>query len=280
MSNSGISPWRSWCKRASEWVEAPRQQAFIIAAILLNSITLGLNTVPAVHLRFGDTLDLVDHVIIGVFVIEIILKLLYSGWRFFSNGWNIFDFLIVGIALLPASGVFSVLRTLRVLRVLRLLNKLRQLRLIVEAMMRSLPSLGWIAVLLSVLYFVFGIMGATLFGQDHPKLFGNLGITMYTLFELMTLEGWNSTAREVMETHPHAYLYFIPFLLLASYTLLNLVIGVIVTSMEGLHLLVHDSDIEPEPTTKELMLEIHRLHAKLDTLQVSMLEREMETEKM
>ncbi len=276
MNNAGMSPWRAWCIRAGEWIEAPRQQTFIVAAILFNSLTLGMSTVPALHERYGEMLNVIDHLIIGIFVVEIVLKLLHTGRRFFTSGWNVFDFLIVGISLLPASGVFSVLRTLRVLRALRLLNKLRQLRLIVEAMMRSLPSLGWIAVLLSILFYVFGIIGTTLYGQDHPRLFGNLGITLYTLFELMTLEGWNATAREVMATHPHAYVFFIPFLLLASYTLLNLVIGVIVTSMEGLHLVIHNTDSEPEPTTKELMAEIHRLHAKLDTLHESMEARTIE----
>jgi voltage-gated sodium channel len=279
MSNAGISRWRIWCSLANEWIEAPRQQSFIVAAILLNSFTLGLSAVPALQDRYGEILNLIDHIIIGIFVVEIMLKLLHSGRNFFTNGWNVFDFIIVGISLLPTSGVFSVLRTLRILRALRLLNKLRQLRHIVEAMMRSLPSLGWIAVLLSILFYVFGIIGTTLYGANHPKLFGNLGITLFTLFELMTLEGWNSTAREVMTTHPHAYIFFIPFLLLASYTLLNLVIGVIVTSMEGLHLVVHDTEIEPEPTAKQLMTEIHRLHDKLDILQSRLEEREIETVK-
>ena len=267
MIQANISPWRVWCIRAGNWIEAPRQQMFIVAAILFNSITLGLDTVPMLHERYGEMLNLIDHIIIGIFVVEIVLKILHTGGRFFSSGWNVFDFVIVGISLLPASGVFSVLRTLRVLRMLRLLNKMQQLRHIVEAMMRSLPSLGWIAVLLFILLYIFGIIGTTLFGADHPELFGNLAVTLYTLFELMTLEGWNSTAREVMETHPHAYLFFIPYLLLASYTLLNLVIGVIVSSMESMHMEVHDSDNEPEPSTKELMAEIYRLHAKLDTLQ-------------
>jgi len=263
------------------WIEAPRQQVFIVAAILFNSATLGLDTVPLIHELYGETLSLIDHIIIGIFVVEIAAKLLHTGRRFFTNPWNVFDFIIVGVSVLPASGVFSVLRTLRVVRMLRLINKMQQLRHIVEAMMRSLPSLGWIAVLLCILFYVFGIIGTAFFGADHPKLFGNLGVSLYTLFELMTLEGWNSTAREVMETHPHAYIFFIPYLLLASYTLLNLVIGVIVSSMEGLHIVAADSEIEPEPTGpppnplrngggrcpgRDLMAEIYRLHAKLDAL--------------
>jgi len=280
MRETQVTRWQQVRLQVGEWIEAPRQQAFIVAAILVNTLTLALGTVPALQERYGHTLDLVDHLIIGIFVLEITLKLCHSGGRFFTGAWNVFDFVIVAIALLPASGVFSALRTLRILRALRLLNKLRQLRNIVEMMLRSLPGLGWITVLLSILFFVFGIIGATLFGTDHPELFGNLAVTFYTLFELMTLEGWTTTARTVMSTHPHAYLFFVPFLLLASYTLLNLVIGVIVSSMEGLHLgSTHEDETpDPDPTVPMLMAEMRRLHDKLDRLERRLAEQNAELE--
>ncbi|MHB0937837.1 MAG: ion transporter [Armatimonadota bacterium] len=271
MSTLQTSRWQEYRIKAGDWIDAPRQQTIIIMVILLNALTLGLETVPGVMARFGHALHLLDHVILGIFVLEIVLKLQRHGWRFFASGWNLFDFVIVGISLLPASGVFSVFRTLRILRALRLLNKLRQLRHIVETMMRSLPGLGWVSLLLLLLFYIFGIIGTTLFGTAHPQYFGNMAVTIYSLFELMTLEGWNSMARDVMATHPHAYLFFVPFILLASYMLLNLVIGVIISNMEGLHQDGHTVEEEQpaaaEPDQRDLHAAIQALHEKIDRLE-------------
>jgi voltage-gated sodium channel len=153
------------------------------------------------------------------------------GFSFFKSGWNIFDFSIVAIALLPASGTLAVLRSLRIFRSLRLLKNLPKLRFIVEALLHSLPSLGWIFVLLALVFYVFAVIGTKLFGAAYPEWFGNLGASMFSLFQIMTLEGWVEISRAVMKDFPLANIYFIIFILLASYTTLNIFIAIVVNTM-------------------------------------------------
>ena len=218
------------------WVEAPRVQNFIIALIILNAVILGMETSPAIMERIGPVLLTLDSIILGVFVVEIGLKLIAQGPGFFRRGWNIFDFLVVGIALVPASGPLAVLRALRILRVLRLLSMLPRLRFVVEALLHSLPGIGSIALLMVVVYYVAAVMATGLFGASHPEWFGDLSRSMYTLFQIMTLESWSmGIVRPVMETHPYAWLFFIPFILIATFTVLNLFIAIIVDAMQTMH---------------------------------------------
>jgi voltage-gated sodium channel len=222
--------------RVGALVDHPRVQAFIIAVIVLNAITLGLETSPDVMRRAGGLLHWIDRLILAVFVLEIGLKLYAARGRFFASGWNVFDFLIVAIALVPDSGPFAVLRTLRVLRLLRLVNKLPRLRRIVESMLRAIPSIGWLSLLLMLIFYIFAVMGTTLFGAAFPEWFGSLGATLYTLFQVMTLESWSmGIARPVMEQFPAAPLFFVPFILIATYSMLNLFIAVVVSTMQALH---------------------------------------------
>jgi voltage-gated sodium channel len=222
--------------RAGRWIESSRIQKFIIGLILFNAVTLGLETSATVMSRFGAVLTGIDKVILGIFVLEILIKLYASGWRFFKNPWNLFDFIIVGIALVPASGPLTVLRTLRVLRVLRLISMVPQLRFVVEALLHALPGIASIAILMVVLYYVFAVMATGLFGAQFPDWFGTIGRSMYTLFQIMTLESWSmGIARPVMQTHPYAWLFFVPFILVATFTILNLFIAIIVNTMQTLH---------------------------------------------
>jgi voltage-gated sodium channel len=186
--------------------------------------------------RYGDVLITLDRIILGVFVLEILVKLLAFDLRFFRNPWNVFDFIIIGIALVPASGPLAVLRTLRVLRVLRLVSMMPRLRFVVEALLHALPGIGSIAMLMAVLYYVFAVMATGLFGERFPDWFGTIGLSMYTLFQVMTLESWSmGIARPVMEAYPYAWLFFVPFILLATFTILNLFIAIIVNTMQTLH---------------------------------------------
>ncbi len=222
--------------RVTAWVEAPRVQYGIIVLIVINAVTLGLETSPAVMARVGFWLLSLDHLILGIFVIEILAKLYAYRWRFFRDAWNVFDFVIVGIALVPTSGPLAVLRALRILRVLRLISKVPRLRFVVESLLQAIPGIASIAGLMVLLYYVFAVMATALFGGEHSAWFANIGRSMYTLFQIMTLESWSmGIVRPVMETHPYAWLFFIPFILVATFTVLNLFIAIIVNTMQTMH---------------------------------------------
>lgn len=226
-----------------QFFEGKFAQNFIIGLIVLNSITIGMETSENVMLNYGQTLLLIDKIILSVFVMEILLKLYAYGFSFFKNGWNIFDFSIVAIALLPASGALAVLRSLRIFRSLRLIKNLPKLRFIVEALLHSLPSIGWIFVLLALVFYVFAVIGTKLFGAAYPEWFGNLGASMFTLFQIMTLEGWAEISREIMKEFPLANLYFIIFILLASYTTLNIFIAIVVNTMSEVQKKTSDENV-------------------------------------
>ena len=196
------------------------------------------------NVSFGNILLLIDKIILAIFVIEITLKLYAYGFSFFKSGWNIFDFSIVAVALLPASGTLAVFRSLRIFRSLRLLKNLPKLRFIVEALLHSLPSLGWIFVLLALVFYVFAVIGTKLFGAAYPEWFGNLGASMFSLFQIMTLEGWVEISRAVMKDFPLANIYFIIFILLASYTTLNIFIAIVVNTMSEVQQKTSNESVE------------------------------------
>lgn len=214
------------------WIESLRVRLFIIILILINAATLGMETVPTLVQNYGSILHRLDQILLGIFVVEMALKLYALGWRFFKSGWNIFDFFIIAIALIPSNGVFSVLRIMRILRVLRLISLVSQLRFVVEALLRAVPGISSIFVLLLIVYYTFAVIATTLFGPDFPQWFGTLAQTMYTLFQVMTLEGWAEIANTIMSKFPYAWLFFILFILIATFTMLNLFIAVMVNTMQ------------------------------------------------
>jgi voltage-gated sodium channel len=229
--------------RLASWVETPRIQYSIVVLIVINAITLGLETSPTVMAHAGSWLLALDNFILSVFVIEISIKLYAHRRDFFCDPWNVFDFIIITIALIPASGPLAVLRALRILRVLRLVSMVPKLRFVVESLLQAIPGIASIAGLLVLLYYVFAVMATGLFGADHPAWFGTIGKSMYTLFQIMTLESWSmGIARPVMETHPYAWLFFIPFILIATFTILNLFIAIIVNTMQTMHERTHKQE--------------------------------------
>jgi voltage-gated sodium channel len=245
------------------FVESPRVQGAIIALILANAVTLGLETFPPVVARFGDVLHILDQALLAVFVIELALKLVAHGPRFFRGGWNIFDFVVVGIALLPSSGALSVLRALRVLRVLRLVSAVPKMRFVVESLARSLPGLGSIGLLLILFFYVFAVMATKLYGAHFPQWFGSLWASMFSLFQIMTLEGWADIARAVMAREPGAWVFFLVFILLATFTVLNLFIAVIVNAMQEPETPVHHHPVASRDDVEALRAEIAALRAAL-----------------
>jgi voltage-gated sodium channel len=215
------------------FLDRPAVTRFLIAVILINAITLGLETVPAAMERAGALILGIDHLCLGIFVVELLLRLYSQGLRFFRSGWNVFDFVIVGISLLPSAGGFSVLRALRILRVLRVVSVVPSLRRVVDGLGRALPGMGSVFLLILIIYYIAAVMATKLFGTSFPQWFGTLSATSFTLFQIMTLEGWSGEiVRPVMEVYPYAWAFFVPFILVTTFAVLNLIVGLIVNSMQ------------------------------------------------
>ncbi|MGJ3263486.1 MAG: ion transporter [Salinarimonas sp.] len=222
--------------RLKSFVESRIVERVIMVLILVNAVTLGLETVPAAMERFGAVLLALDKAILAVFVVEIAARLAVHRLRFFTNAWNVFDFLVVGIALVPATGAFSVLRALRVLRLLRLVTIVPSLRRVVGAMVGALPGMGSVIVLLTLVFYVFSVMATKLFSASFPEWFGSIAASAYTLFQVMTLESWSmGIVRPVMEVYSYAWAFFLPFILVTTFTVLNLFIGIVVSAMQAVH---------------------------------------------
>jgi voltage-gated sodium channel len=216
------------------FLEKPATQNLVLGLILVNAVILGLETSAGVMAAYGPALKTIDSVILAIFVVEIVLRIYAHGTRFFKDPWSVFDFAVVAIALVPASGPFAVLRALRVLRVLRVLTIVPSMRRVVGGLLAAIPGLGSIAMVLGLIFYVFGVIATKLFGADFPDWFGTLGRSLYTLFQVMTLESWSmGIVRPVMEEFPYAWTFFIPFILTATFTMLNLFIGVIVSAMQS-----------------------------------------------
>jgi len=239
-------------QRLALWVESLPVQKFVIAVIVINAITLGLETSAGVMAARGPWRKVLDTAALGIFVVELLLKLYAFGPRFFRNAWNVFDLIVVGIALVPASGPFAVLRALRVLRVLRLISMMPRLRFVVEALLAAVPGIAAIAGLMALIYYVFAVIATGLFGPSFPDWFGTLGNSLYSLFQIMTLESWSmGIVRPVMEVYPWAWAFFVPFILVATFTMLNLFIAIIVNTMQSMH------DQEKEETLEAMRTLTH-----------------------
>lgn len=225
-----------WRDRLVALVEHPIFLNFITGLILLNAVTLGLETYPIEADWFDRVLPVVDAVIVTIFVIELALKMVAYGARFFRSGWNWFDMVVVGVSLFPDAGAFTVLRALRILRVFRLFSVMPEMRKVVEALMRAIPGMGAIIAVLALMFYVSAVMATKLFGLSNPELFGTLGGSAFTLFQVMTLEGWAmEVARPVMAEVSFAWIFFLVFIVLTSFAILNLFIAVIVDSLQAKH---------------------------------------------
>ncbi len=205
----------------------------IIVLLILNAITLGLETSKSVMASFGSIIHFLDILILTLFVIEIVARLYAKGLSFFKDAWNVFDLCIITIALIPATGPFQVLRALRILRILRLASAIPSMRRVVNGLITAIPGMGSITALLSMIFYLFAVIATNLFAESFPQWFGSIGGSLYSLFQIMTLESWSmGIVRPVMDKYPLAWLFFVPFILLTSFTVLNLFIGIIVSSMQ------------------------------------------------
>ena len=250
-------------QRLVAFVEHPWFQNTTIAVILLNAVTLGLETSATAMEAAGPLLHLLDRFALGYFVVEILLRIAAHGWRFFRSGWGWFDMAIVAVSLLPNSGSLSVLRALRILRALRLFSTVPALRRVVGALVAALPGMGSIAVVLGVLFYVSAVLATKLFAAAFPEWFGHLPASLYTLFQIMTLEGWSEgIVRPVLKVHSWAWIFFLPFIVVTSFAVLNLFIGVIVSALQDA--------AGPSPESVALREEIRALREEIRETRAAM----------
>jgi len=219
--------------RLRAFIELPRVQHAIVALIVINAVLLGLETWPTAVTMAGDLILRLDGLILAVFVAEILVRLYVYRGGFWRDPWSVFDFAVVAIALVPATGPLAVFRALRVLRVLRLLTMVPSMRRVVGALLAAIPGLSAIGLVLLIFFYVSAVIATNLFAATHPDWFGSIGLSLYTLFQVMTLESWSmGIARPVMDSFPYAWAFFVPFILIATFTMLNLFIAIIVSAMQ------------------------------------------------
>jgi voltage-gated sodium channel len=241
-------------------------QRFITAVIVFNAITLGLETSQTMVQRYGDALHVIDRAVVVIFVIELLARVYAYGIRFFRDPWNWFDAVIVTIAVLPTSGAFSVLRALRVLRVLRLISVVPSMQRVVGALLGALPGMASIAALLSLVLYVSAVIATKLYHDISPEYFGDLSTSLFTLFQTMTGEAWPDIARDVMSKEPMAWIFFVIYIVITGFTVLNLFIAVAVSAMESQ---VHERDAAEEAedradldaTLRSILTELRELRA-------------------
>ncbi|MEH6645312.1 ion transporter [Sulfitobacter sp.] len=251
--------------KLATYLESDRVRNVILGVILFNAVILGMETSKPIMARAGDLIVFLDKLCLAVFVVELFAKLVAYRTRFFRDGWNIFDFVIVGISLVPLAQGFSALRALRILRVLRVVSVAPRLRRVVEGFVTALPGMASVFLLMALIFYIAAVMATKLFGSAFDEWFGTLGRSGYSLFQIMTLESWSmGIVRPVMEVYPQAWLFFVPFIMVTTFAVVNLLVGLIVNSMQDAHQeeTVASTDAYRLGVTEKL----NALEAKLDAL--------------
>ncbi|MDQ3426034.1 MAG: ion transporter [Actinomycetota bacterium] len=220
----------------SRFVDSAPFTVVVVATIAVNAVVLGLQTYEGLESRWGSLLNAVNAACVAVFIVELGLRVASywpRPWEFFRNGWNVFDFVVVGATFVPGvSGNSTLLRLVRLLRVVRLVRVLPDLRVLLLGVWRSVPPLASIAAVTAMILFVYGMIGWVLFADDLPERWGNIGAAMLTLFVMLTLEDFPVYMAEAMEIHSWAWIYFVSFILVAAFIVLNVLIGIVLNSME------------------------------------------------
>ena len=222
--------------RTARIVNAPVFEYAIIGVIIGNAILLGMETSPALDDRYGRWMHLGNNVALGIFIVEALMKMFAlapQSHRYFKDGWNVFDFLIIVFSLIPATGEFAMIaRLARLLRALRLISTIKELRLIVSALVRSIPSVGHVIMLMSIIIYIYAIIGYQLFHEHDPTNWRNLGTSVLTLFNIITLEGWTEIMATAMELHDFAWFYFVSYVIVATFVVVNLFIAIIINNLD------------------------------------------------
>ncbi|WP_037970646.1 ion transporter [Sulfitobacter noctilucae] len=268
-----MSARRAW---VYDLVEASWFKNAIMVVIIFNAITLGMSTSDYLMAQMGGLLSVLDNVVLTIFVAELLLKFYAYRLAFFRSAWNIFDLAVVGLGLLPSQEGLSALRGLRVIRAMRLLSVVPQMRAVVQALLDALPGMGAVIVMISIVFYVFGVMATLMYGNAFDEWFGTLGRSLYSLFQIMTLESWSmGIVRPVMEQYPSAWAFFVPFIVITAFSVLNLFIGLLVNTMQGaveeeteaefenLRALVRDETDTVDRNVLALMEEVKALRAEI-----------------
>ena len=239
-AKEGSTRWK-----IAQWIESPRIRYTILGLIVLNALTLGLSTSERVSDAIGPLLTGFDNIVLWIFVAEMVIKIYAFGFRFFKSPWNLFDLTIISVGLLPTTANLSVLRALRVIRAMRLLSVVPQLRSVIRALLEALPGMGAVIILLFIVYYIFAVMATMLYKEAFPQWFGTIGESLYSLFQIMTLESWSmGIVRPIMEVYPWAWLLFVPFIVATSFAVLNLFIGILVNTMQAAVEEAQDKELE------------------------------------
>jgi voltage-gated sodium channel len=265
-------------EKVQNFVEYNFVRNIILGIIVFNAIMLGLSTSEAIMASFSSFLNVLDDFVLFIFVLEMILKLYAYGIRFFRNAWNIFDLFVVFVGLLPQTEGLSALRGLRVIRAMRLLSAIPQMRAVVQALLNALPGMGAVIIMISIVFYVFAVMATIMYGDTFDIWFGTLGRSFYTLFQIMTLESWSmGVVRPIMEVHPMAWAFFVPFIVITAFSVLNLFIGLLVNTMQSA--VEEDSELEFEnlrvlvrTETDQVDAHVREMHAELRELRAEIRE--------
>ncbi|MDY0116055.1 MAG: ion transporter [Sulfurimonadaceae bacterium] len=262
-------------KRIFNFVECAKFQNFIILLIIINGITMGLETSSSIMEDFGGFLHFFDRFVISIFTIEIALRIYVHRVSFFKDPWSLFDFTIVAISLVPASNGFEIFRVLRVLRLFRLITVVPQMKKIVMALLNTIPGMASIAALMTLFFYIFAIMATNLYGENYPEWFGNLGASFYTLFQIMTLESWSmGIVRPIMETHPNAWLFFVPFIFIVTFIMVNLIVAIVVDAMSTINAKEEENIIqEVQQGTGSTAEELAKLRSEISELKAILLSK-------
>lgn len=273
MNEASIPQKLTLTERCQRIVEAPLFNQVIIGMILLNGIAVGLETSSWVVERFGALLRATNQLVLGAFILEALVKIAAHGvrpWRYFTNGWNCFDFTIIVLSLIPAAGPLATLaRLVRVLRVLRLVSAFPELRTLVDTLLRSLPSMFHIALLMGIIFYIYGVAGYFLFHDVDPTHWRNLPIALLSLFRIVTFEDWTDIMYTAMDAMPWAWVYFISFVVMGAFVMINLFIGVVLNNLEEAKLRRMDELCLP-PSQTEILRELRSTQAALARLQKRM----------
>ncbi len=231
--------------KLAQFIDSPRIRYSILGLIVVNAITLGLSTSDTISAHIGGLLWVFDNIVLWIFVAEMATKIFAYGPRFFKSAWNLFDLTIVSVGLLPTTANLSVLRALRVIRAMRILSVVPQLRSVIKALLEALPGMGAVIILLAIVYYIFAVMTTMLYGDAFPDWFGTIGESLYSLFQIMTLESWSmGIVRPVMDQFPYAWMLFVPFIVSTSFAVLNLFIGILVNTMQAAVEEAQDQELE------------------------------------
>ena len=261
-----------WAKRI---VEHAYFNHVITAVILLNAVVIGLDTSKELHDYYGTYFELANQIFLAIYILEAIVKLAANAptvHRYFYDGWNVFDFTIIVISLIPATGQLAMLaRLARLMRVLRLISTLPELRLIVATLVRSIPSMANVIALMSIIFYVYGVAGYHLFHQIDPTHWETLGISLLSLFRIVTLEDWTDIMYAAMAQEPWAWIYFVSFVVLGTFVVVNLFIAVVINNLDEAKA-ERLADLTQPPTSDEILRELRETQAVLSRMR-SKLER-------